>query len=152
MEVATAASSFALNKPMLALPSSSRTVTPIRCMNTSTSPVRTSLSTSFVAPYAGICSASSPFSGHKLRPSSLNPASFLGSNAKRGVVTMVRPFQLLLSARFAFAFSVLVSNWIRDWRLDANAVIVQNLIRREYSQLVCACCDSFECEFIGFNA
>ncbi|KAG4933236.1 hypothetical protein AAZX31_17G143500 [Glycine max] len=93
MEVATAASSFALNKPMLALPSSSRTVTPIRAMNTSTSPVRTSLSTSFVAPYAGICSASSPFSGHKLRPSSLNPASFLGSNAKRGVVTMVIPFQ-----------------------------------------------------------
>ncbi|CAJ1943242.1 unnamed protein product [Sphenostylis stenocarpa] len=88
MEVATTASSFALNKPMLALPSSSRIVTPIRAMSSSTSSVRTSLSTNFVAPCAGISSAYSHFSGHKLRPSSLNPASFRGSNAKRGVVTM----------------------------------------------------------------
>ncbi|RDX71118.1 ATP-dependent Clp protease proteolytic subunit-related protein 4, chloroplastic, partial [Mucuna pruriens] len=92
MEFATTASSLALNKPMLALPSSSRTITPIRALNSSTSSVRTSLSTNFVASYAGISSASSLFSGHKLRPSSLNPASFRGSNAKRGVVTMVIPF------------------------------------------------------------
>ncbi|KAG5039840.1 hypothetical protein AAZX31_05G063800 [Glycine max] len=93
MEVATTASSIALNKPMLALPSSSRTATPIRAMNSSTSSVRTSLSSNFVAPYTGINSAYSLFSGHKLRLSSLNPGSFRGSNSKRGVVTMVIPFQ-----------------------------------------------------------
>ncbi|XP_027920914.1 ATP-dependent Clp protease proteolytic subunit-related protein 4, chloroplastic [Vigna unguiculata] len=92
MEVATTASSFALNKPIMALPSSSRTVTPIRAMSSSTSSVRTSLSTNFIAPRALISSASSHFSGFKLRPSSLNPASFGGSNAKRGVVTMVIPY------------------------------------------------------------
>ncbi|KAK7346774.1 hypothetical protein VNO80_21297 [Phaseolus coccineus] len=92
MEVATTASCFALNKPIMALPSSSRTVTPIRATSSSTSSVRTSLSTNFVAPCSGISSASSHFSGHKLRPSSLNPASFGGSNAKRGVVTMVIPY------------------------------------------------------------
>ncbi|KAL9326759.1 hypothetical protein ACSQ67_007404 [Phaseolus vulgaris] len=92
MEVATTASCFALNKPIMALPSSSRTVTPIRATSSSTSSVRTSLSTNFVAPCSGISSASSHFSGHKLRPSSLNPASFGGSNAKRGVVAMVIPY------------------------------------------------------------
>ncbi|XP_027335056.1 ATP-dependent Clp protease proteolytic subunit-related protein 4, chloroplastic [Abrus precatorius] len=95
MEVATTASSFALNKPMLAmaLPSSSRTITPtpVRAINSSSS-FRTSLSTNFVAPLAGISSSSSLFSGHKLRPSSLNPASFPASKPKRGVVTMVIPF------------------------------------------------------------
>ncbi|XP_061354826.1 ATP-dependent Clp protease proteolytic subunit-related protein 4, chloroplastic [Gastrolobium bilobum] len=92
MEVATAASSFALNKPMLALSSSSRITSPIRAMNSSSASVRKSLSTDFVAPFAGISSASSLFSGHKLRPSSLNPASFRCSKGKRGVVTMVIPF------------------------------------------------------------
>ncbi|ESW27705.1 hypothetical protein PHAVU_003G224900 [Phaseolus vulgaris] len=92
MEVATTASCFALNKPIMALPSSSRTVTPIRATSSSTSSIRTSLSTNFVAPCSGISSASSHFSGHKLRPSSLNPASFGGSNAKRGVVAMVIPY------------------------------------------------------------
>jgi len=100
MEVATTASSFALNKPIMALPSSSRTVTPIRAMSSSTSSVRTSLSTNFIAPRALISSASSHFSGFKLRPSSLNPASFGGSNAKRGVVTMVLPFYHLSSSAF----------------------------------------------------
>ncbi|KAL2322987.1 hypothetical protein Fmac_027366 [Flemingia macrophylla] len=90
MEVATTASSFALNKPMVASPSPSRTIAPIRAMKSSSA--RTSLSTNFVAPCAGISSASTGFSGHKLRPSSLNPASFRGSNPKRGVVTMVIPF------------------------------------------------------------
>ncbi|KAJ1415048.1 ClpP/crotonase-like domain superfamily [Sesbania bispinosa] len=92
MEVATAASSFALNKPMLALPSSSRTITPIRAMNSSSACVRSSLSTEFVAPSTAISSVSTLFSGHKLRPPCLNPASFRGSGGKRGVVTMVIPF------------------------------------------------------------
>lgn len=98
MEVASTASSFALNKPIMALPSSSRTVTPIRAMSSSTSSVRTSLSTNFIAPRSLISSASSHFSGYKLRPSSLNPASFGGSNAKRGVITMVPFYHLSSSA------------------------------------------------------
>jgi len=144
MEVATAASSFALNKPIMALPSSSRTVTPIRATSSSTS-VRTSLSTNFVAPCSGISSASSHFAGHKLRPSSLNPASFGGSNAKRGVVTMV-PFPT-----FFHPFPVLVSNWIRDWRFEVNAEIICILIWREYSPFVCSYCDNFGCDFIGLR-
>ncbi|XP_057417945.1 ATP-dependent Clp protease proteolytic subunit-related protein 4, chloroplastic [Lotus japonicus] len=92
MEVATAASTtFALNKPMLALPSSSRAIsTPTRAIKSSAS-VRTTLATDFVVHSAPISSSSSLFSGHKLRPSCLNPASFRGSG-KRGVVTMVIPF------------------------------------------------------------
>ncbi|KAK7330826.1 hypothetical protein VNO77_25030 [Canavalia gladiata] len=93
LDVVRPASSFALNKAMLALPSSSGTITPIRAMSCSSSSVRTSLSTNFAAPLAGISSSSSLFAGHKLRPSSLNPASFRGSNSKRGVVTMVIPFK-----------------------------------------------------------
>ncbi|MED6156658.1 ATP-dependent Clp protease proteolytic subunit- protein 4, chloroplastic [Stylosanthes scabra] len=97
--VATAASTFTLNRPTLPFPSSSRIHTPIRALNSSSSSAsssaarRASLSSDFVAPFtASSSSASSPFAGHKLRPSSLNPASFRGTKAKRGVVTMVIPF------------------------------------------------------------
>ncbi|GMY29903.1 ATP-dependent Clp protease proteolytic subunit-related protein 4, chloroplastic-like [Fagus crenata] len=89
MEVATATSSLALHRTMLAPPITSRTVNPNRNLN-SFSP-KASLSTNFVAPFAG-GSVSADFSGHKLRPSSLNPASFPRSKGKRGVVTMVIPF------------------------------------------------------------
>ncbi|CAL0312290.1 unnamed protein product [Lupinus luteus] len=93
MEVSTVASSFAINKPMLSFSSPARTVNPIRAMKSSSSvSSRTSLSTQFVAPFAGSSSSSTAFSGHKLRPSILNPASFPSSKPKRGVVTMVIPF------------------------------------------------------------
>ncbi|KAK7251813.1 hypothetical protein RIF29_35355 [Crotalaria pallida] len=93
MEVATVASSFTINRPMLrASPSPSRTINPIRAMNSSSVSFRTPLSTDFASPFAGSTSVSSSFSGHKLRPSSLNPASFRSSKGKRGVVTMVIPF------------------------------------------------------------
>ncbi|KAE9613770.1 hypothetical protein Lal_00015960 [Lupinus albus] len=93
MEVSTVASSFAINKPMLSFSSPSRTVNPIRAMKSSSSvSSRTSLSTQFVVPFAGSSSSSTAFSGHKLRPSILNPASFPSSKPKRGVVTMVIPF------------------------------------------------------------
>ncbi|KAM3734707.1 hypothetical protein ACB098_10G035700 [Castanea mollissima] len=87
MEVATAATSLALHRhTLVAPPRTSRNVN----LNRSFSP-RASLSTNFVAPFVG-SSVSSDFSGHKLRPSSLNPASFPSSKPKRGVVTMVIPF------------------------------------------------------------
>ncbi|XP_050264554.1 ATP-dependent Clp protease proteolytic subunit-related protein 4, chloroplastic [Quercus robur] len=87
MEVATAASSLALHRhTLVAPPRTSRNVN----LKHSFSP-RASLSTNFVAPFVG-GSVSSDFSGHKLRPSSLNPASFPSSKPKRGVVTMVIPF------------------------------------------------------------
>ncbi|KAK9984802.1 hypothetical protein SO802_034327 [Lithocarpus litseifolius] len=87
MEVATAASSLALHRhTLVAPPRTSRNVN----LNRSFSP-KASLSTNFVAPFVG-GSVSSDFSGHKLRPSSLNPASFPSSKPKRGVVTMVIPF------------------------------------------------------------
>ncbi|KAL2548024.1 ATP-dependent Clp protease proteolytic subunit-related protein 4 [Forsythia ovata] len=54
------------------------------------SSVRASLSTSFISPFVG-GSISGDFSGHKIRPASLNPYSS-GSRGKRGVVTMVIPF------------------------------------------------------------
>ncbi|XP_019421631.1 PREDICTED: ATP-dependent Clp protease proteolytic subunit-related protein 4, chloroplastic-like [Lupinus angustifolius] len=91
MEVATIASSFAINNPMFSFPSPS----PIRAMKSSSSSSvcsRTSLSTEFVSPFAATSSSCSAFSGHKLRPSSLNPASFPSSKPKRSVVTMVIPF------------------------------------------------------------
>ncbi|KAF7828480.1 ATP-dependent Clp protease proteolytic subunit-related protein 4, chloroplastic [Senna tora] len=93
MEVTTAASSFALNRPMLPPPNSYRIANPVRALNCSLSSasVRTSLSTHFVAPFAG-GSVSSLFSGQKLRPSCLNPESYRESKGKRGVVTMVIPF------------------------------------------------------------
>ncbi|XP_004508959.1 ATP-dependent Clp protease proteolytic subunit-related protein 4, chloroplastic [Cicer arietinum] len=91
MEVATANApfTFAVNKPMLLSPSSSRTITPIRAIKSS---FKTSISTDFVAPSTAITNASSQFSGLKLRPPCLNPASFRSSGGKRGVVTMVIPF------------------------------------------------------------
>uniref|UniRef100_A0A7N2N1Z5 ATP-dependent Clp protease proteolytic subunit n=2 Tax=Quercus TaxID=3511 RepID=A0A7N2N1Z5_QUELO len=88
MEVATAASSLALHRhTLVAPPRTSRNVN----LKRSFSP-RASLSTNFVAPFVG-GSVSSDFSGHKLRPSSLNPASFPSSKPKRGVVTMVSETQ-----------------------------------------------------------
>ncbi|XP_062073873.1 ATP-dependent Clp protease proteolytic subunit-related protein 4, chloroplastic [Humulus lupulus] len=93
MEVATTASSFALHSRMLAPPTPYRTLTPLRAQTTysSSSSLRASLSSNFLSPFAG-GSLSADFSGQKLRPSSLNPALFRSSNAKRGVVTMVIPF------------------------------------------------------------
>ncbi|KAI4327187.1 hypothetical protein L6164_019679 [Bauhinia variegata] len=93
MDVATAASSFTLHKPMLASPASFRIRGPVGALNSSSSSasVRTSLSTNFTTPFVG-SSISSLFSGQKLRPSCLNPASFRHSKGKRGVVTMVIPF------------------------------------------------------------
>ena len=79
---------------MLAPPITSRTVNPNRNLN-SFSP-KASLSTNFVAPFAG-GSVSADFSGHKLRPSSLNPASFPRSKGKRGVVTMVYTYAISIS-------------------------------------------------------
>ncbi|CAK8562672.1 unnamed protein product [Lathyrus sativus] len=91
MEVATAnaAFTFAVNKPMLLFPSSSRTVSPIKAIKSS---LRNSISTDFVAPSTAISSSSSHFSGHKLRLPCINPASFRSSGAKRCVITMVIPF------------------------------------------------------------
>ncbi|XP_022892781.1 ATP-dependent Clp protease proteolytic subunit-related protein 4, chloroplastic-like isoform X2 [Olea europaea var. sylvestris] len=54
------------------------------------SSVGASLSTSFLSPFVG-GSVLGNFSGHKIRPISLNPYSST-SRAKRGVVTMVIPF------------------------------------------------------------
>ncbi|CAJ2663936.1 unnamed protein product [Trifolium pratense] len=93
MEVATAnaAFTFAVNKPLFVSPSSSRTASSIRPIKSS---FRNSISTDFVAPSTAITSSSSShFSGHKLRPPCLNPASFRTSGGKRGVVTMVIPFK-----------------------------------------------------------
>ncbi|XP_021280766.1 ATP-dependent Clp protease proteolytic subunit-related protein 4, chloroplastic [Herrania umbratica] len=94
MEVATAAtSSFALHAHMLSPPTSARTVNPYRTLTShpSTS-LRASLSTNFLSPFPATGSVAGDFSGLKLRPESLNPASLSRSKPKRGVVTMVIPF------------------------------------------------------------
>ncbi|KAK9274719.1 hypothetical protein L1049_021970 [Liquidambar formosana] len=85
MEVATIASSFALHTRMSAPSTHSRNRT------LTSSPLRASLSTSLLSPFVG-GSVAGDFSGQKIRPASLNPASFSGSHSKRGVVTMVIPF------------------------------------------------------------
>ncbi|KAL5750816.1 hypothetical protein ACOSP7_025419 [Xanthoceras sorbifolium] len=97
MEVATAsASNFALHTRMLATPqrTSPRIINPNRTLTraSSSSSLRASLSTNFLSPFA-TGSVSSDFSGLKLRPASLNPASFSTSRPKRRVVTMVIPYQ-----------------------------------------------------------
>ncbi|KAG6635954.1 hypothetical protein CIPAW_11G078700 [Carya illinoinensis] len=86
MAVVTTASSLALHWPMLVPPLS---VNPNRS-STSFSP-KSTLSCNFFTPFP-YGSISADFSGHKLRPLSLNPASFPRSKGKRGVVTMVIPF------------------------------------------------------------
>ncbi|KAK6251039.1 hypothetical protein QUC31_008632 [Theobroma cacao] len=94
MEVATAAaSSLALHAHMLSPPTSARTVNPYRTL-TSPPPtsLRASLSTNFLSPFPATGSVAGDFSGLKLRPESLNPASLSRSKPKRGVVTMVIPF------------------------------------------------------------
>ncbi|KAH7514270.1 hypothetical protein FEM48_Zijuj11G0070900 [Ziziphus jujuba var. spinosa] len=92
MEVATTASSFALNTharmfTTCATPSPTLKPTRTQAMATSSS----SLSTNFVAPFAA-GSLFSGFSGPIFRPSSLNPEISRSSKPKRGVVTMVIPF------------------------------------------------------------
>ncbi|KAK3428927.1 hypothetical protein EUGRSUZ_E00356 [Eucalyptus grandis] len=91
MEVATASSSFALHRRMLSPAASS---TSSRTRKTSVSPAaRVSLSTGFLpSASAAAGSVSGEFSGAKLRPKSLSPASNPRSRGKRGVVTMVIPF------------------------------------------------------------
>ncbi|XP_040989469.1 ATP-dependent Clp protease proteolytic subunit-related protein 4, chloroplastic-like [Juglans microcarpa x Juglans regia] len=84
--VVTTASSLALHRPLLSPPIA---VNPIR--NSSSFSPKASFSNNFLPPFSG-GSVSADFSGHKLRPSSLNPASFPRSKGKRGVVTMVIPF------------------------------------------------------------
>nr|KJB51774.1 hypothetical protein B456_008G231300 [Gossypium raimondii] len=94
MEVATAAaSSFALHTRMLSPPTSARIANPTRTLTSppSTS-LRASLSTNFLSPFPTVGSVSGDFSGLKLRPDSLYPASLCRSKPKRGVVTMVIPF------------------------------------------------------------
>ncbi|OMP07596.1 ClpP [Corchorus olitorius] len=92
MEVA-AASSFALHAHLSSPPTSARTVNPNRNLTSSPSTsIRASLSTNFFSHCPAVGSVSGDFSGLKLRPDSLNPASLSGSKPKRGVVTMVIPF------------------------------------------------------------
>ncbi|GMJ00433.1 CLP protease R subunit 4, happy on norflurazon 5 [Hibiscus trionum] len=94
MEVATAAaSSFAVHAHMLSPPTTARFANPNRTITSSpsTSP-RVSLSTNFLSPFRAVGSVAGDFSGFKLRPDSLNPASLSRSKPKRGVVTMVIPF------------------------------------------------------------
>ncbi|KAI5655789.1 hypothetical protein M9H77_32976 [Catharanthus roseus] len=86
MEVATMASHLFPVTRMKQLPPMSS-----RSSASSSSSVRASLSTSFFSPsVAG--SVSADFSGHRIRPASLNPYKPSGSRAKRGVLTMVIPF------------------------------------------------------------
>ncbi|XWS49659.1 hypothetical protein CRYUN_Cryun12cG0022300 [Craigia yunnanensis] len=94
MVVATAAaSSFALHAHMLSPPTSARTVNPNRTLTSPpSSSLRASLSTNFLSPFLATGSVSADFSGLRLRPDSLNPASLSRSKPKRGVVTMVIPF------------------------------------------------------------
>ncbi|KAK4788293.1 hypothetical protein SAY86_019612 [Trapa natans] len=90
MEVATmTTSSFTLHKRILSPP------VPFVSMNASrrrsSVPFRASLSTGFLPKFSG-GSISGDFSGQKIRPKTLNPATISGSKGKRGVVTMVIPF------------------------------------------------------------
>ncbi|XVF52525.1 hypothetical protein PTKIN_Ptkin05aG0025400 [Pterospermum kingtungense] len=92
MEVATAAaSSLALHARMLSPPTSARTANTNRTRTSpSSTSLRASISTNFLSPFSA--AGSGEFSGLKLRPDSLNPASLSRSKPKRGVVTMVIPF------------------------------------------------------------
>ncbi|XVE65178.1 hypothetical protein DITRI_Ditri07aG0160200 [Diplodiscus trichospermus] len=96
MEVATgtvAASSFAPHAHMFSLPTSARTVNRNRALISPTSTsLRASLTSNFLSPFPASGSVTGDFSGLKLRPESLNPASLSRSKPKRGVVTMVIPF------------------------------------------------------------
>ncbi|XP_065856884.1 ATP-dependent Clp protease proteolytic subunit-related protein 4, chloroplastic [Euphorbia lathyris] len=96
MEVATATTtSLSLHTRMLAsTPASSRTSSSTRTLSfsSSSSSVRTSLSTSFVSPFSCGGSVTGDFSGMKLRPECLNPASISSSKGKRSVVAMVIPY------------------------------------------------------------
>ncbi|KAM0069753.1 putative endopeptidase Clp [Helianthus debilis subsp. tardiflorus] len=74
---------FPTNAHILSKPNSTNTRT------SSSSFIKASLSTNFISPYVGT-GISSDFSGHKIRPASLNPSS--SSHGKRLGVTMVIPF------------------------------------------------------------
>ncbi|KAJ9147640.1 hypothetical protein P3X46_029777 [Hevea brasiliensis] len=96
MEVATAtASSLALHTRILTFPqASSRTSSSNGTLSfaSSSSSLRTSLSTSFLSSFAGGGSVIGDFSGIKIRPECLSPASISSSKGKRSVVTMVIPY------------------------------------------------------------
>ncbi|KAK8505629.1 hypothetical protein V6N12_038365 [Hibiscus sabdariffa] len=93
MEVATAASSFAVHVHMLSPPTAARIANPNRTLTSPPStPLRASLSTNFLSPLPAVGTVAGDFSGFKLRPDALNPASLSRSKPKRGVVTMVIPF------------------------------------------------------------
>ncbi|XVE57558.1 hypothetical protein DITRI_Ditri04bG0099900 [Diplodiscus trichospermus] len=94
MEVATAAASrFALHSHMLSPSASARTVNRNRTLTSpSSTSFRASLSTNFLSLFSAAGSVSGDFSGFKLRPDPLNPASLGRFKPKRGVVTMVIPF------------------------------------------------------------
>ncbi|CAK7356269.1 unnamed protein product [Dovyalis caffra] len=91
MAVATAtASTVGFHKRLLASPkASSRTISHNRALTLSSSPPfssRVSLSACSLSPFCG------DFSGTKIRPECLNPASISSSKGKRSVVTMVIPY------------------------------------------------------------
>ncbi|XP_077237390.1 CLP protease R subunit 4 [Tasmannia lanceolata] len=86
---AAISSRFLLDARMFpSTPSHSGIRNPKRTLNPARASMRTSLTGNFLAPFVG-GSVASDFSGHKIRPHSLNPQS---SGCKRGVVTMVIPF------------------------------------------------------------
>ncbi|KAL6349326.1 hypothetical protein AAG906_033982 [Vitis piasezkii] len=85
MGVATMASNLFTHTRMLAPPTNSGTTSSNRTL------ASFSLRANLLSPYVG-GSVASDFSGQKIRPSSLYSASFSGSHAKRGGVTMVIPF------------------------------------------------------------
>ncbi|KAF3448243.1 hypothetical protein FNV43_RR08956 [Rhamnella rubrinervis] len=98
MEVATIASSFALQTHTRAFPSRSpsQILKATRAQATTTKTTsslshKAPLRTNFIAPFAG-GSLFTDFSGQKIRPSSLNPEVSRSSKPKRGVVTMVIPY------------------------------------------------------------
>ncbi|KAF5816294.1 putative endopeptidase Clp [Helianthus annuus] len=89
MEVATMASHFFPTTRLPSIPNSRNTrpvTASLSSYPSSYSSIKPSLSTNFISPYIGN-SVSSDFSGHKIRPASLNPSS-----RKRAGVTMVIPF------------------------------------------------------------
>ncbi|EEF31158.1 ATP-dependent Clp protease proteolytic subunit-related protein 4, chloroplastic isoform X2 [Ricinus communis] len=102
MEVATAtASTVALHTRMLAstpicshTSSSNRTLAFSSSSSSSSSPSlrSSSLSTSFFSSFSGSGSVIGDFSGMKVRPECLNPASISNFRGKRSVVTMVIPY------------------------------------------------------------
>lgn len=99
MAAATMASNLFTHTRMLAPPTNS-------CATSSNrTPASFSLRANLLSPYVG-GSVASDFSGQKIRPSSLNSASFSGSHAKRTGVTMVLSWLRRLTC-FLLSFIVL---------------------------------------------